>query len=387
MTSRQRQKTGALVAGKQNYINHIALVLDASYSMQHLARKVVKVTDDLVAFLAKKSKEDNEETRITVYSFADEVECHIWDMDVFRLPSMSGLYQLKGSTALADAIHLTIDDFATVPEKYGDHDFMAYVLTDGQENVSKGKSGHRRAFGRTPITILQEEMSKRFASLPENVTMLALAPDDRAAQEMYGFGFEKGNVALWDASTEAGLEQAVERIKTAHSSYVATRTATGVRGTKSAFVVGGDVNAKAIKAANLKPVPTKDRKITVVVKTDDSFEKVVKPVTQSRPKPEMGWFVKIEDYVKRINKGVYPLGDAFYELVKSETIQGDKEIAVVEVDTNKVYVGDGARQLLGLSESKARVKPDLNPDYKIYVQSNSLNRHLPHGSSVLLLNR
>jgi hypothetical protein len=110
-------------------------------------------------------------------------------------------------------------------------------------------------------------------------------------------------------------------------------------------------------------------------------------VTKSRLKPEMGSFVEIEKFVKRVNKGDYPLGDVFYELVKSETVQADKEIAVVENNTNKVFVGDGARQLLGLPAQRCRVKPDENSDFTVYVQSNSLNRHLPHGSQVMIIKR
>lgn len=371
----------------QNYINHITLILDASGSMGHLKAKVIKVTDELVAFLAEKSKKDNEETRLTVYSFADDVICHVWDMDVFRFPSIAGLYTIRGMTAMADALHVALDDIATVPEKYGDHDQMVYLLGDGLENASRGRSGHPAAFGRIPLEVLQKEMRDRVGELPPNRTLLALAPDDRAARHMYDFGFEPGNVALWDATTEQGLQEAVEMIKTAHTSYVATRSATGVRGTKTAFTVGANVDGQAIKNAKLVPVPAKDRKIVVVVPTEDSFEKVVKPANSRRSKPEMGWFVKIEDYVKRINKGVYPLGDAFYELVKTEQVQGDKEIAVIEVNTNKVFVGDGARRLLNLPEEKRTVKPDFNPDYKIFIQSNSLNRHLPHGCQVMVLNR
>lgn len=370
-----------------NYINHITLLLDASGSMRSLANKVIKVTDDLVAFLAKKSKEDNEETRISVYTFHDKAECHIWDMDVFRLPSMKGLYRIQGMTALADAVHLALDDTESVPEKYGRHDFMFYLLTDGFENASRTRDGKRPSFGGWPVDVLQEEMQKRFASLPDNRTMLGLAPDTRSAQELYNFGFAKGNVALWDASTEAGLEAAVEKIKTAHTSYVATRTQTGIRGTKSAFVVGGDVSAKAVKAADLKPLTTASRRIVRVTKTEDSFEKVVKPVTKSRLKPEMGWFVEIDKFVRAKMKKDYEVGDAFYELVKTEKVQGDKEIAVVENNTNKVFVGAGARQLLGLPDHVVTVKPGMNQDYTIFVQSTSLNRHLPHGCQVMLVKR
>lgn len=156
---------------------------------------------------------------------------------------------------------------------------------------------------------------------------------------------------------------------------------------RGGLFVGANVDARAIKAADLKPLATSQRKIVRVTKTDDSFEKVVKPVTKSRLKPEMGWFVEIDKFVRRNLDKEYKVGDAFYELVKTEKVQGDKEIAVVENNTNKVFVGDGARHLLGLPDHVITVKPGMNADYTIFVQSTSLNRHLPHGCQVMLVKR
>lgn len=375
------------ISSAKNLTTHVALVLDRSVSMNRLKEKTIKVADDLVAHLADTSKQKNQEWRVSVYSFGNEVDCHIWDMDVLRLPSMREHYRISGNTALIDAVMTALDDGDKITEHRGDHAFLVYVITDGEENWSHG-NGSRPAFGRTPTSVLIKQLTDRLSDLPDNRTVAILAPDSQGVQYSQQLGFE--NILLWDTSSEAGLEAAAEAIKTSTATYMEARTqgAVGLRSMKKGgLFVGANVDAKAIKAANLKPLPTKDRKITVVVKTDDSFEKVVKPANSRRKVAEMGWFVKIEDYVKRINKGVYPLGDAFYELVKPETIQGDKEIAVVEVDSNKVFVGDGARQLLGLPATRVRVKPDLNPDYKIFVQSNSLNRYLPHGSQVMVINR
>lgn len=368
-----------------NLTTHVALVLDRSGSMDHLKNKTIKVADDLVAHLAKQSKKMGQEWRISVYTFGSTVDCHIWDMDVLRLPSMKEYYRIDGMTALVDATFLALDDADKITEHRGDHAFLTYVLTDGHENASRG-AGRSIGYGRVPIEDLARQMRERMGTLKDNQTLAILVPDNAGARQAKELGFE--NVLLWETS-EDGMERASQAIQASATTYMEARTrgVAGLRSMKGGLFVGANVDAKAIKAANLKPLATKDRKITVVVKTDDSFEKVVKPANTRRKVAETGWFVKIDDYVKRINKGVYPLGDAFYELVKPETIQGDKEIAVVEVDTNKVYVGDGARQLLGLPGTRVRVKPDLNPDYKIFVQSNSLNRHLPHGSQVMLLNR
>jgi uncharacterized protein YegL len=367
----------------KNLTTHVALVLDRSISMQGLKQKTIEIADMLVSFLAEQSKKMGQEWRVSVYTFGDEVDCHIWDMDVLRLPSMKEHYRINGNTALVDAVFLALDDGDKITEHRGDHSFLVYVITDGEENRSRLGSKDRWGFPSKEEKVIK--LRERIAAMPQNRTLSVLVPNDSGVREAQEFGFPLGNIKLWDASSEQGMEKAAEAIKESATNYMTARAA-GLRSTTSLFV-GANVDAKAVKAANLKPLPSNKRKIVVVVKTDDSFEKVVKPANSRRAKPETGWFVKIEDYVKRINNGSYPLGNAFYELTKGETIQGDKEIAVVEVDTNKVYVGDGARQLLGLPDTKVRVKPDLNPEYKIFVQSNSLNRHLPHGCQVMLLNR
>jgi len=366
----------------QNYIDHIVLLLDASSSMQHLQAKTIEMADGLVKFLAEESKKSGEETRVSIYSFADEPVCLVWDMDVVRLPSLKEHYNVYGWTALIDAVTLALDDAELITEKYGKHDFTFHVLTDGEDNRSKG-TGRLPTYGRVPKPVLAQQMKDRLARLAENRSVAILVPNDDGVAEAVSFGFAPGNISVWDATSERGLEQAVDKIKTATIDYRTTRTQTGLRGTNSLFV-GGNVNAAAIKDANLTPLPTSDRQIVIVTKTKDAFEKVVKRVTKSRLKPEMGWFVEIEKFVNLAHPP-FRVGKAYYELVKPETIQGDKEIAVVDVNTNKAYVGSGARQLLGLPEERRRVKPEENGQYKIYVQSSSLNRHLPIGSHVLML--
>lgn len=372
----------------KNLTTHVALVLDSSGSMDHLKYKTIQAADDLIAHLAEQSKKMNQEWRVSVYTFGDNVTCHIWNMDVLRLPSMKAFYRIGGMTALVDAAFLALEDGDKITEHRGDHAFLTYLLTDGGENASRGTGRNARNFyGRIPKDELAQQMRERISGLRENRTLAVLVPDQHGVSEARSFGFE--NILLWDASSEDGLEKATEAIKSSATNYMEARTqgAAGLRTMRGGLFVGANVDAKAVKAANLTPLPTSKRKIVRVTKTEDSFEKVVKQVTKSRLKPEMGWFVEIEKFVKRINQGVYPVGDAFYELVKTEKVQGDKEIAVVENNTNKVYVGDGARQLLKLPDALQTVKPDHNPDYTIFIQSNPLNRHLPHGCQVMLLKR
>jgi len=70
--------------------------------------------------------------------------------------------------------------------------------------------------------------------------------------------------------------------------------------------------------------------------------------------------------------------------VKSEKIQGDKEIAIFERATSKVYIGAEARDLLKLPAIETRVRPDYSQEYIIYVQSKSVNRNLDPGTKVLI---
>jgi hypothetical protein len=368
----------------QNYINHIALVLDASGSMMRHKGALIKVADQQIEYLAQRSKELEQETRVTIYTFDDEVKCLVYDKDVLRLPSIKTLYRTGGMTALIDATLRSQDDLAHTWEGYGDHSFLTFVLTDGLENAS-GRTG---GYFREDRVLLAKRLANRLENLPDHWTVAVLVPDQMAKREAMSFGFPKDNIAIWDANSSDGVEEAVSTIRTATDTYMTNRTR-GVRGSRSLFV-GGNVDAKAIKAANLTPLPTADRKIVVVAKTRDTeslfFEKPVNRATKKRPVPDKAWHVEIKPFVDAAYPP-YRVGMAYYELTKSERVTGDKQIAVVDVNDNQVYVGDGARQLLGLPTGQCRVKPTLNPSYKIFVESTSLNRHLKVGTQLLLLTK
>src|SRR5688572_3626524 len=146
---------------EQNYINHIALVLDESLSMNSRREKVVQVADNQIKYLATRSEELDQETRVSVYTFNTQVRCLIYDKDVLRLPSLRGLYKPSGMTALIDATIKSQEDLAATAQLYGDHAFLTYVLTDGAENASRKKS-----------TALKSKLE----SLPENWTVAVLVP-------------------------------------------------------------------------------------------------------------------------------------------------------------------------------------------------------------------
>ncbi|MFC9221390.1 VWA domain-containing protein [Streptomyces hygroscopicus] len=344
--------------GDQNYINHVALVLDASSSMSHLSRKVVEVADQQIAYLARRSKELDQETRVTVYVFADKAECVIYDKDVLRMPSLKQLYKVGGMTALLAATLKSQQELAQTAQLYGDHSFLTFVLTDGQENAS-----HRSPDtpAKNPRQLIQS-VADMIATQDDNWTLAVLVPDQMGKHEAMQCGFPKDNIAIWDATSTQGLEEAGQVIQQATENFMVGR-AQGIRGSRAVFSTGAEtVNKDTIKAAGLTPV-------------DPSQYQLI-PVARA---------AAIRDWVIECGH-TFRTGCAFYQLSKSEKIQARKQIAVLEKKTDRVYTGPEARALLGLPDMEVRVKPDHNDDFTIFVQSTSVNRKLvPHTRLLLML--
>ncbi|WRZ94708.1 VWA domain-containing protein [Streptomyces sp. NBC_01007] len=345
------------MAGSQNYINHVALVLDASSSMSHLSRKVVEVADQQIAYLARRSRELDQETRVTVYVFADKVECVIYDKDVLRMPSLKQLYRVGGMTALLAAALKSQHELAQTAQLYGDHSFLTFVLTDGQENAS-----HRSpdAPVRNPRELVAA-VAQMIATQEDNWTLAVLVPDQMGKREAMQCGFPRDNIAVWDATSTQGLEEAGQVIREATEKFMMGRTQ-GIRGSRAVFSVGAEaVNKDTIKAAGLAAV-------------DPSGYRLI-PVTRD---------AAIRDWVVECGH-TYRTGGAFYQLSKPEKIQARKQIAVLEKKTDRVYSGPEARALLGLPDVEVRVKPDHNDDFTIFVQSTSVNRKLVPNTRLLLM--
>ncbi|MFC5149508.1 vWA domain-containing protein [Streptomyces aureoversilis] len=346
------------MSGNQNYINHVALVLDASSSMSRLSRKVVEVADQQIAYLARRSKELDQETRVTVYVFANTVECVIYDKDVLRMPSLKQLYQVSGMTALLAAALKSQRELAQTAQLYGDHSFLTFILTDGQENAS-----HRcpDAPARDPRELVQA-VAEMIATQDDNWTLAVLVPDQMGKREAMQYGFPKDNIAIWDATSTQGLEEAGQVIQQATEKFMIGRTQ-GIRGTRAVFSTGAEaVNKDTIKAAGLTPVNPSEYQLI--------------PVTRE---------AAIRDWVTESGH-TYRTGCAFYQLSKTEKIQAKKQIAVLEKKTDRVYTGPEARALLGLPDIEVRIKPDHNDDFTIFVQSTSVNRKLVPQTRLLVMN-
>lgn len=330
-----------------NYINHIALVLDASTSMRGHADNLVRVADTQIAHLAKRSKELDQETRVSIYTFAGRgtTKCLVYDKDVLRLPSIKGLYKVGGNTALIDATLKSFDDLKLTPELYGDHAFLVYVLTDGENNDSAASS---------------RTLEQRFQQLPENWTVAVFVPNQRGVFEAKSFGFPAGNIEVWDTTSEKGVEEVGQRINRVTDSYMTMRS-TGIRGSRNLF----NLDATKLDTSRMQSL---DQHLP------GQFRML--PVTAED---------QIAPFVERHVQRPYRLGEAFYQLTKPVDVQPQKKLALFEKGKFRVHTGDGVRKMLGLPDYTVKVNPVAHPKFDIFIQSTSVNRKLVPGTNVLLL--
>jgi len=350
------------VAETHTLKTHIAYIIDASSSMQEFKNDVIKVVDNQTAFLASLPDKDHE-VRISVYVFSDahSVKCLISDTDVLRMPSIAGMYEPEGWTALLDATGLAIEDLKELPTKYGDHSFLLFVFTDGRENRSRRYSGH--------------SMAQLLGSLGPEWTPAGLVPNVNGKILMGRYGFANGNITIWNPNSSTGVEEAGEQMKTAIGTYMVSR-ASGQVGTRTLFSTAPDaVNAKAIQDAGLQPLKPGTYDLIPVGRLKEGQGVL------NRDKVRV-W--EIVDFLK-LNGLPFVLGRNYYLLRKKERIQGDKQLAILERATNKVFVGPEVRAMIGLSDKTQSVAADHNKDYAIFVQSKSNNRHLFNGDQILVL--
>lgn len=331
-----------------NLINHIVFVVDRSTSMYGKEKQVISVFDNLVAGFAEDSKKFNQETRVSVYLFGSRIDCVIYDMDVLRLPSLASLYDLEGATRLIDATYQAIEELQQTPTKYGDHAFLMYVLTDGEEN-SSSKSA--------------DLLNRQIRVLTANWTFAAFVPNRMAVGPTSRFGFPIDNIAVWDTAGNIGLRGVQDNIRNVTKSYMQARSK-GIRSTSSLFRVDTTNLTTTVVKSNLNKLRS-SRYVIVPVKREGS---------------EIRTFCEYNSAI-----GQYDKGHAFYQLSKPETVQGHKEICVVNKITKDVYSGTDARALLGLPDENIRVKPEQFGKFDVFVQSTSVNRKLVKGTSLLYL--
>ena len=263
-----------------------------------------------------------------------------------RLPSLKDKYKPGGGTALLDGTSKALDDLEKTAQLYGDHAFLVYVITDGEENASKTK----------PAT-----MSQKLASLPNSWTLAVLVPNQQGLFEAKKFGFAPNNIQIWNTDKD-GILKAGDNIRAATESFLTNRQQ-GVRGTQNLFKIDmANVTVSAVQGT--------------LQELDAATYKIIPALADAA----------IKDFVLAQTGKPLVKGSACYQLNKKETIQDYKKIFIQDRTTNKVYGGNHARDLLNLPHNaEVEVKPASYGNFNIFVESTSANRKIVAGTSVLYL--
>lgn len=331
----------------QHLINHVGFVFDGSGSMGGRERDLIIVADNLIEFLKTQSVDRNQETRVTMYVFGSNVQVTCYDVDVLRTPSIRSFYNSGyGMTALNDATHQAITDMKQTATLYGDHAFLLYVLTDGQENAS---------------SISPSIVKQLIDSVPNNWTVAGLVPNNQGRSYVERMGFRPNNVMLWDATTREGVQEVGRVIQQATSNYFEARSS-GIRSTHNLFSLNTEfLQPEIVTQALVKMDTNKIKTFEVSAPTEVIREAVSKRF------------------------GAYRIGSTYYQLTKSEEIQPQKNIIIRDKQNGDFYTGASARQMLGLPNVHTRVAPAKHPQYEIFVQSTSPNRKLVGGTTAVVV--
>lgn len=333
-------------------LTDVIFVLDRSGSMGSLigqARKNLQAQIDEL----KKAADSNNTYRVSVINFDDNIITTANGTDVRTLNNASSLYlHPNGMTKLYDAIMEAMNLANTLDTRAKDHAFLISVITDGMENASY----HRLEGVKARLTEAQRTDRYTFT--------YAGPPGSHSVATM--LGMPVGNTTTWDQTFE-GIQTLGVVSNVSLSSYTNSRSR-GVTSSTSFYAqpVTPDASKFAVQLDN---------------KLDDVSGQVkVERVTASDP-------VVINKFCEK-KFGSFPKGHIYYQLTESEKVQDYKKLIVQDTATGNFYAGEtAAKKLLGVPkfQGTVRLKPGSLGEFKVFVQSTSVNRKLTPGTVVVYL--
>ena len=341
-------------------INHVAIILDESGSMWDIRKDAINTFNSWITDLKKESAIHGIETYLTVIKFSNMSECILDSHNVNEVRKLTEYdYKPSGQTALFSGVEKSIKMLS----KFVDGDFnlfsnkhrknisgLVIVITDGQENAS-GNLCIRNT----------EELIKNKTSWG-NWTFAFLLPPGQKNNFLNRFpSVSSDNVMTWECSKE-GLKE-VNLVSTqSFGNYYRDRSM-GQKSTTTFFATT-DLSKVTKKVIN-KELDDVTSKYKIVNNMMDGMA--------------------IKEFVEEKTKARYILGSSYYQLMKKEKIQPNKDVIIMDKTTNKLYGGDSARQLIGLKDNEFLVvTPGNHMNYEVFVKSNSVNRKLSRGTKVLI---
>lgn len=334
--------------------SYIGLSRDHSASMRGIARYAGQDYNTKIDAIKEASIENKQNTIVSVVECGSGhtslVKRVVVNSDVNALEHITD-YRADGhGTPLFDSVGDLIEQFQSVPDRNDENvSFLVMAITDGYENRS--------------VRYNADTISRKIRELTatDRWTFVFRVPRGHASR-LSRLGIPEGNILEWD-QTQAGVETAAKHDSAAFTQYFKTRS-TGATSVDKFY-------------SNLSEVSSKDVEANL---TDISQEVTIWPVS----KAEDGFAIR--DFVEGRLKGDKMLkGAGFYQLTKTEKkVQEYKKILIRDRNTEAVYYGQSAKQLMGVpARGDFRLAPGDHSHYDIFIQSTSVNRKLKTGTSLV----
>lgn len=330
----------------------VIFVLDRSGSMNGLMGQARKNLGQQIATL-RDAIGPSDEYRVTVICFDDKVTKTLSKADVAGLLSTDQYYLgANGMTAMNDAIREAIG--STRNDERGQA-FLISIVTDGGENASS-----------TNAPRLKSEIEALIAT--GRYTFAYAGPDHRmSTQYAASIGIPTGNVTAWEQSVRGTMDLGI-RTNSALQSY-ASRRLTGAMSSTSFYaqpVVSNPQDFAGKLGSQMAKLSASAFKVERVMDHDPL-------VIAKFAEAKLGGFHK---------------GKIYYQLTSSEKVQDYKDIVIQDTATGAFYAGrDTAAKLLGIPNfsGTVRIRPGQLGEFKVFVQSTSVNRKLVPGTAVVYL--
>lgn len=339
---------------KKPVLEYIFL-LDSSGSMGVHKRVALEAFNQQINALKQAAYEnrDKQQIKVTVYEFNYSMKL-MRDKahpESIRLLTMEE-YDPRNNTALKDAMGTVIEPLQTMPKD--DVSTVVVVITDGEENAS-----HLPCSDNLQRKILNAQATDHFS-------LVCLTPQN-GKRILQSLGIPEGNIQIWNTLTDQGYIKMGEVLCRGITNYTTAHTK-GLRSTQAFFV----------DASNIK---TRD-----LTKLQDLSSSVASWQVDKE--------VAISDFVNERLAAAptvakqcgtsYKPGNAYYELTKREKVQAYKDLLILDRASKKIYGGQEAKNLLGLPANQdMRLVPGNYANYKFFIRSNSMNRKLVRGTTLL----
>ncbi len=211
---------------KKKPTTHVAIVLDRSGSMFHIARQAVDYYNEQRTQAIENTKDQN--ITLSLVTFNKNVFEHDWLADPKTLAEADrDSYRPSGSTAWYDALGYTIDKLRETTNEEEDTAYLVISISDGEENDSTH-------YGNCHDTSVIHSLIKDCEGSGKWTFSYMGCSKANLEEVARNVGISLSNMALWDASNAHAAKAGFDQETVAKGAYYTARTR-GVKATSHLY--------------------------------------------------------------------------------------------------------------------------------------------------------